>query len=75
MMQDFSDSCRIIYKGEDLMHNMSNYIKMVAKSMAMPLSDEASKELAHELARSRRYGQLLEALELKIKDKYNKEGY
>lgn len=55
------------------MHDMSDYIKMVAKSMAMPLSDDAAKELAHELVRSQQYNQILQAIELKIKDKYDKE--
>lgn len=55
------------------MHNMSNYIMMVSRSMAIPLSEEAAKELAHELVRSKQYSQILKAIELKIKDKYDKE--
>lgn len=48
------------------MHNIEDYVIMVARSMGRELSQENIKLLSHELINSKQYTQVLKALELKI---------
>lgn len=50
------------------MHDMSDYIKLIARGIGRNIKDKDARDLAHELVRSKLYKQIQDTLTLKIKD-------